>query len=244
MAEKERSRQGARTRSKMSTAEINGRSIGNQGVGEIFVKWIDERYGDEGEQSPETFKTNKQIGSREDVRALAEELMRVGAIRYGGYMQRMIARGETERETESGMEGSMHLWILKTAAIDDGNEAGSARGDFTGSIEVSDKLVSVEAELAKMIPGWKEEAVQEDLVGNNDHDARTLLEAISRLTDVGHRLTVTRKIAPDRLSNVLSSGKEFKITDETFALMVDIFTRAYDFAGLSNVSYRVIHFED
>ena len=218
----------------MSTAGSSGSATGKQGVAEIFVKWIDERYG--GGTNVDASKTNKQIGSREDVRALAEELMRVGAIRHGGYMQRMIARGETERKAENGTDASMHLWILKTAAIDEQTDSRSA---IIESLEVSNQLASIKEELAKVIPGSNGDASREDLAPNNEQDARTVLDAVSRLTEIGYRLTVTRKIVPDGFSSVFSSPDQVsKITDETFAVLVEIFTRAYDFAGLSRVSYR------
>ncbi|GAA5871328.1 hypothetical protein JCM16303_000717 [Sporobolomyces ruberrimus] len=232
--EKDRGRQGARTRSKVSMTK------GAQGVAEAFIGWVDETFGGESQKKAEsesgTGKANKHVGCRLQVRGLAEELMRVGALGHGFYMQKMIARGETERTSSSNREGSIHLWILGTAAVE-GHATGGMQATQTSSTEfntIESQLNSIQAELTRMIPGWSGGAgsTAED-ASTAEFDTRSLLEAVSHLTKRGKRLVITREIISNGLSNVWSSETQLaKLSVESFALLVSIFELAHDFPGL------------
>ncbi|GAA5910430.1 mediator of RNA polymerase II transcription subunit 12 [Sporobolomyces salmoneus] len=234
--EKERGRQGVRTRSTRTSTSTSS-SKGSQGVVEAFVKWVDDRYSTEG---PEKL-SGKTIGSRSDVRGLAEELMRVGALSYGHYMQKMIARGETERNPVDGGEESIHLWILQTAAIEDANTGGKQatkgrKDDYEELRKVQEKLSIVQLELARIVPRWSGGGgpAPEETETKVNFDTRTLLEAVSSLAERGERLSVTRDIVSNGLSRVISSSATgtLAMDPESFALIVNVFDLCRDYAGL------------
>ncbi|GAA5952811.1 hypothetical protein JCM3765_002972 [Sporobolomyces pararoseus] len=241
--EKDRGRQGARTRSSRGSTST---SKGPQGVAEVFVKWVDERYGLEkdhrsGGTDSSLSKTKKQVGNRSDVRGLAEELMRVGALRYGYYMQKMIARGETERLVNPEGEGreSIHLWILRTASVEDSTTGGrqptrGKKDSFEDTEKNRGQLSFVQEELKRMIPGWSGGEGGGQGFSNECLDSRSLLDAVSELTERGERLSVTREIVSTGLSNLFSSSgsQAANFSPESFALLVHVFDRSRDPVGL------------
>ncbi|GAA6009562.1 hypothetical protein JCM11491_003607 [Sporobolomyces phaffii] len=230
--EKERGRQGARTRSRVSSSK------GPHGVTQAFVAWVDERHGERTEGGGGSgSKPNKQVGNRSDVRGLAEELMRVGAIGYGNYMQKMIARGETEQVSVEGGRESVHLWILQTAAVENvvtkSRQPTRGRDDDVETIQrVQAQLASVQEDLGRIIPGWNGGGRQVEFAAA-DLDTRSLLAAVSDLYECGERLVVTRDIVSTGLANLVSPSSEaVNMCPETFALLVNIFDQSHDPAGL------------
>ncbi|GAA5832581.1 hypothetical protein JCM3766R1_004251 [Sporobolomyces carnicolor] len=237
--EKERGRQGARTR---SSRGARSSSKGTKDIAQAFVSWVDERFSHsaaEFQADAEPEKVKKQVGSRSDVRGLAEELMRVGALSFGQYMQKMIARGETERKRSADGHESIHLWILDTAAVED-PETGrqrptrARRDDYDGARGIEETLSFVRAELVRIMPEWAGRAVVPGAGSTVELDTRALLEAVSDMTERGQRLSVTRDAISTGLSDLVrsSESRTLGLSAESFALLVNVFDRSRDSSGL------------
>ncbi|GAA5934669.1 Srb8p [Sporobolomyces koalae] len=243
--ERERGRQGARTRSKAPTTNRV------QAVVEGFINWVDENYGPRSEKpSDSQAKTLRHLGTRADVRSLGEELMRVEALSYGKYMQRMIARGETDRPALGGVEESLHLWILQTAAI--GNvklgHKGAERGRPTDHSDIDltqEELSRVRDDLSKLVHCSKDHHESEADVAPASVppmvDIRSLFDCVSQLVIKGYRLQVSRTIVLPVVST-LDPSQQAAFNPETFAIMVNILDTCQDPSGLLQLVVLLLRF--
>jgi hypothetical protein len=166
-------------------------------------------------------------------------------------MQKMIARGETERAAVGGTEGgrgkeSIHLWILQSASVEDTRTGGKLptqgrKEDYEASRKTQERLSLIQEELKRMIPGWSGGGGGEtqEPISPKDLDSRSLLDAVSELTESGERLSVTRDLVASGLSNLFAATSESGMATlgpESFALLVNIFDRSRDSTGLLQVS--------
>ncbi|GAA5972104.1 hypothetical protein JCM21900_005701 [Sporobolomyces salmonicolor] len=226
---------GVSTRSKSKGGEGGAGQNGKKVVEEAFVRWVDERFPPSGKGK----KNEKYVVSRSDVRAIAEELIRQGALGYGAYLQRMIARGETERavvpedegEEGEGEEKSIHLWILRTV----------------GAGEEGRKRIAIGGGAVTATAGTTEELVQLTKTSltaalQTDSDCFTLLDLVRQLVQEGEHLTVTREIVPEALSSLADpvSGK-IALEVEALAVVVAVFEETQDWVGLLQLLIVLLH---
>jgi len=225
-------------------------------VEDAFVRWIDERFPSPsvgvaaaaaaGAAGPPAAPVEKR-----DVRALAEELLRAGVLSYGAYLQRLIARGETEPRPNVAAAAngggpcadeageSVHLWILRTVALPasgvgarrrvaaSGGEAGVAR-----ALRVDELVAVVRAELGRLI-------FAEALPAGAE--CGTLLRAVRALREEGAHGAVAREVVPEGLSARLDqvTGR-IGLGVEQMAVVVAVYEECEDWWGLMQVRRRFL----
>ncbi|GAA5891003.1 hypothetical protein JCM5296_007345 [Sporobolomyces johnsonii] len=226
---------GVSTRSKDKGGEGGAGQNGKKVVEEAFVRWVDERFPPSGKGK----ENERYLVSRSEVRALAEELIRLGALGYGAYLQRMIARGETERavvpaeegEEGEGEEQSIHLWILRTVGA---GEEGRKRIAIGGGAVTA--TAGRTEELVQLAKASLTDALQ------TDSDCSTLLDAMRQLAQEGAHLVVTREVVPEALSTLAdpASGK-IALEVEALAVVVAVFEETQDWVGLLQLLIVLLH---
>ncbi|KAL8280716.1 hypothetical protein RQP46_007039 [Phenoliferia psychrophenolica] len=160
------------------------------------------------------------------VAGLLAELVRVGVVSYSLYLQRMIARGETEQGHETP---SLHLQLLRTVALygEAGNPLAKRRIALRAGASAradSKRLVdAAEREFDKLVP-----LVPGDTEMSGERDCTALLEALEALAKDGSHLGITRQLIPQRLA----TASERPLSLEDHAIFVKSFVAVQDFWGL------------
>ena len=182
-------------------------------VEDAFVRWIDT--------------LDPDLAEKHDVRLLAEELFRAGVMNYGAYLQRMIARGETERDLDSDGE-SNHLWVLRTVPLD------PSLAEVKRRVAVSDKA-----------PAKPTRAVEPKLAQAR-HDVEQLfgaaavpdlLGSVRQLVGDGSQWAVTRDILPTAVSGRIDRATgRLNISRDVLAVTCQVYQSVKDWAGLLQVS--------
>lgn len=189
-------------------------------VEDAFVRWIDT--------------LDQSLVEKHDVRLLTEELFRAGVMNYGAYLQRMIARGETERELDGDGDGeSIHLWILRTVPLDPSLAGVKRRVAFDEAPAKPTR--EVEPKLAKARHDV------EQLFGAAARGAQTsvpaLLESVRQLVEDGSQWAVTRDILPTAVSGRIDRATgRLNISRDVLAVTCQIYQSVKDWAGLLQVS--------
>ncbi|CDR41846.1 hypothetical protein NBRC10512_000868 [Rhodotorula toruloides] len=200
-------------------------------VEDAFVKWVDERFAASEEGGSQTL--------RGSVRSLLEELLRAGVVSYGAYLQRMIARGETERplSSSSGDEAveSIHLWMLRTVAMEAATGGGGARrrvalGGQEGverALRTEERIRLARTELDRLV--FSPTSAPLSTTSSCD----TLFDTVRALTGEGSQWVLTRDVVPEGLSSRLEpeTGK-LRIEREEMAVVVAVYEVAQDWSGL------------
>lgn len=203
-------------------------------VEDAFVKWVDERFAASEEGGSQTL--------RGSVRSLLEELLRAGVVSYGAYLQRMIARGETERplSSSSGDEAveSIHLWMLRTVAMEAATGGGGARrrvalGGQEGverALRTEERIRLARTELDRLV--FSPTSAPLSTTSSCD----TLFDTVRALTGEGSQWVLTRDVVPEGLSSRLEpeTGK-LRIEREEMAVVVAVYEVAQDWSGLLQV---------
>ncbi|EGU12079.1 Proteophosphoglycan ppg4 [Rhodotorula toruloides ATCC 204091] len=206
-------------------------------VEDAFVKWVDERFA-----TPSAEGGTQTL--RELVRLLLEELLRAGVVSYGAYLQRMIARGETERPlssssaslSEEGGAESIHLWMLRTVAMEAaaGGGGGARRRVAIGGQEGVERALRTE-ERIRLARTELERLVFSPASAplSTSSTCATLLDTVRALTEEGSQWVLTRDIVPDGLSSRLEpeTGK-LRIGREEMAVVAAVYEVAQDWSGL------------
>ncbi|GAA6002935.1 hypothetical protein JCM10207_001905 [Rhodosporidiobolus poonsookiae] len=239
---------GSRTSARLSAKRTGGTGR-SAGVEDAFVRWVDEQFptlaaapttpAPAAHATPAAVNAGAGAIAKEEVRLLAEELVRAGVMSYGVYLQRMIARGETEGRGEAAeeegeeREPSIHLWILRTIPLAvEGAAAGGARrrvalGGQQGiekTLKVEDRLRVVREELARLV--WAPAPA-------SDADASLLLRTVRELADDGAQWSITRDIVPEGLSRRIDAvSGHLKLEVEQLAVAVEIYDVVQDWWGL------------
>ncbi|GAA6032599.1 hypothetical protein JCM8097_004834 [Rhodosporidiobolus ruineniae] len=261
----------ATAKASRASARLSAKRSGSlsTGVEDAFVRWVDEQFPHASTAPPVTPAPSTPHPAaaaaaagggagpirREDVRLLAEELIRAGVLHYGAYLQRMIARGETEArpdvEEEEGetVEPSLHLWILRTVplAVETGGPAGAANaaggarrrvaiGGKQGieqTLKTEERLRVVKAELQRLAFGS---------ATDGGGDVRPLLRTVSELVEDGAQWAITRDVVPDGLSaRVDLTTGEVKVSKEQLAVVVAVYEVAQDWWGLLQLLLVMLH---
>ncbi|GAA6058404.1 hypothetical protein JCM3770_005204 [Rhodotorula araucariae] len=210
-------------------------SSGSAGVTveDAFVRWVDERF----PSSATAIAATAVIGAptlpqREGVRSLAEELLRAGVMSYGAYLQRLIARGETEPRAAGATGESAHLWVLRTVALPTAGigarrrvaSAGSAEEGIARALRVEELIRVVRAELARLVFA---------AALPSGADASVLLDAVRALRSEGAHGPVAREIVPEGLSaRVEGATGRIALVVEQMAVVVAVYEECEDWWGL------------
>ncbi|GEM07901.1 mediator complex, subunit Med12 [Rhodotorula toruloides] len=203
-------------------------------VEDAFVKWVDGRVVSGGDSE----------GLRDSVRLLLEELLRAGVVSYGAYLQRMIARGETERPEFSSSAGagssngveSIHLWMLRTVAMEAaaGGGGGAKRRVAVGGQEGVERALRTE-ERIRIAKAELDRLVFSPTSGpaSTTSPCGVLLDTVRALTEEGSQWVLTRDVVPDGLSARLEpdTGK-LRMGKEEMAVVVAVYEVAQDWSGL------------
>ncbi|GAA6061332.1 hypothetical protein JCM10212_003222 [Sporobolomyces blumeae] len=244
-----RQKLGAKTRSRARGGGGRGGGVegperpkGPKVVENAFVRWVDERYAPRrraGTTSDDASVRDGPVGSRDEVRALADELIRSGALSYGGYLQRMIARGETVKGSsaagETGREESVHLWIIRTVGSEEWDVSrrrlAIGRGEQDDDSR-TDELVGVVAAGLEAFVRAEQVVLAEPSVTRADNSISPLLDATAQLAHLGLHLRVTRDLVPARLARLESTGGTIHLEPTGFAVILAVFDAARDMVGL------------
>ncbi|KAK4705575.1 protein SPA2, partial [Phenoliferia sp. Uapishka_3] len=201
----------------LNTPGSSTRNRNKLDVEAAFISWIDRRLA--------PWDTAAVSG-------LLAELVRVEVVSYSLYLQRMIARGETEQRTETP---SMHLQLLRTVALhgEVGNPLSKRRIALRAGASAradSKRLVdAAEHEFDKLVP-LEPRAIMEE------RDCTALLDCLQLLVKDGSQLGITRDTIPHRLAllrRASNSGAcEYPLSVEDHAIFVQCFVAVQDFWGL------------
>ncbi|GAA5854113.1 hypothetical protein JCM8547_008233 [Rhodosporidiobolus lusitaniae] len=242
-----------RSSARLSAKRTSGGGRASTGVEDVFVRWVDEQFppssppsGPSSSSSSSSTLTLSPLAgagkiAREDVRLLATELIRSGVLNYGTYLQRMIARGETEqREENADGEPSLHLWMLRTVPLAaepasvPGGGAGGARRVAVGGTRGVEQVLKTEARIALVrselgrlafsaFPGAIEEG----------EGAGRLLQAVRRLAEHGLHWTITRDVLLEGLSaRIDATTGKVMLEKEELAVVVAVYEAAQDWWGM------------
>lgn len=209
-------------------------------VEDAFVKWVDERFSG----AAETQSQSQSQSLRESVRLLLEELLRARVVSYGAYLQRMIARGETERRDDDDGVESVHLWMLRTVAMEAAAAGGGGRGGggakrrvaiggqegVARALRTEERIRVAKAELDRLVFSPKAAPA------STESSCAALLDTVRALTEEGSQWVLTRDVVPDGLSARLDpeSGK-LRLGREEMAVVVAVYEIAQDWSGLLQV---------
>ncbi|GAA5978006.1 hypothetical protein JCM11641_004356 [Rhodosporidiobolus odoratus] len=249
-----------RSSARLSAKSREGKS--SVSIEDAFIQWVDEAF-PAATAVPTTPASSHFLSSRTstitngagdidkaDVRLLAEELIRAGVMSYGAYLQRMIARGETEPRGEreggegddaQGGEPSIHLWILRTVPLAVktvgppgavGGTGGARRRVAVGgkegmelTLETEERVQTVKRELAKL--------VFSPFSPEGEQSADPLLSSVRGLVDVGAHWSITREMIPDGLSaKVDAAAGKVRLGRDELAVVVAVYEATHDFEGL------------
>ncbi|GAA5987951.1 hypothetical protein JCM10908_007286 [Rhodotorula pacifica] len=200
------------------SATLANGSIGEVRVEDAFIRWIDAL-----EATPAV---------RHEVRLLAEELFRVGVMNYGAYLQRMIARGETERDLDNNGGESIHLWILRTVPLDPSLAGVKRRVAVSGKI-TAERTRRVEANLAVASNEVDQLFVRDPATPLATSSVSSLCESVQRLAEDGSQWTVTRDLLPNAVSGFIDQATgRLDIARERLAVICHIYKLVSDWAGL------------
>ncbi|ORY57990.1 hypothetical protein BCR35DRAFT_309518 [Leucosporidium creatinivorum] len=246
------------------------RARGEEGVrgGEVergFVEWVDalvletpEEEKEEGEEDEEEeggVEAEKERGNKreervESVRRLLEELCRSGVVAFSLYLQRMIARGETEERGE-GVTPSIHLTLLKTVPLyeDAGNPLAKRRVALRSSpssrAETERLVQAAKNELFKLVPGIADEGWRAPIADSTppaEQDCAPLLTSLSHLARDGTHLIIQRHVIPSGLARLFRPpGEHLALGVEESAVLVQTFLVTGDFWGLLQYLLLLLH---
>ncbi|GAA5899173.1 hypothetical protein JCM8208_003025 [Rhodotorula glutinis] len=210
-------------------------------VEDAFVRWVDERFPSSsvaigataaaGAAGPPAAPVEKR-----DVRALAEELLRSGVLSYGAYLQRLIARGETEPRPVAGAGGdepgeSVHLWILRTVALPASGVGARRRVVASGGEAGVERALRVD-ELEGTVRGELSRLVFAETVPAGA-ECGTLLGAVRALREEGAHGAVAREVLPEGLSARLDQATgRIGLEVEQMAVIVAVYEVCEDWCGL------------
>ncbi|KAM0789234.1 hypothetical protein ACM66B_000077 [Microbotryomycetes sp. NB124-2] len=193
-----------------------------------FIEWIDKQATSGGSRR----------GSEDDIRLLFEELIRVGVLSFSLYLQRMIARGETEFSRQK--TPSIHLTLLKTVALQDIAGALQARRRVALRA-VSSTRVTIDQAVQELIQDVSRHVPT--LIGLpplptdlrlDDEDCSGLFYKLDNLSQQGQHLPVTRRFILQGVGKVSRSALDgtLELSRGDFALLSEIYLRCGDFVGL------------
>ncbi|BGP16920.1 RNA polymerase II mediator complex subunit [Rhodosporidiobolus nylandii] len=241
---------GGKVKGERASARLSAKKADKTGarvsVEDAFVRWVDEQF-----PASTTVPTTPAPGSaapssasgagkmeRDDVRALAEELIRAGVLSYGAYLQRMIARGETEEGAGEGGEASIHLWILRTVALGGIGGGGARRRVAIGGEAGLQQTLRVEAGLARA----KAELQRLVLSPSPFPGAGVseLLSAVRELKEDGAHWSITRDLVPESLPVDAKTG-EVRVVREQLAVVVAVYEAAEDWFGMLQLMIALLH---
>ncbi|KAM0749703.1 hypothetical protein T439DRAFT_381275 [Meredithblackwellia eburnea MCA 4105] len=173
------------------------------------------------------------------VASLLSELIRVGVVSYSLYLQRMIARGETELRNQ----------LLRSVALfgDVGNRKVSLRSEPSSRLNSDRLLDTVQHQLELLIPNLiNDSGVMMDL--GVERNCEALKTSLTSLAVDGSHLTITRQLIPSRLQRLSKSSSSSysngtqpsSLTVDDHAIFVFVFETVKDYWGLSNYLIAVL----
>ncbi|GAA5863924.1 hypothetical protein JCM3774_004419 [Rhodotorula dairenensis] len=190
-------------------------------VEDAFIRWVES--------------LDENTNDKHEVRLLTEELFRGGVMNYGAYLQRMIARGETERDPNAEGGESIHLWLLRTVALDP-NLAGVKRRVAGGGGEATAKRTRrIEAKLAQARDEIARLFTQQDFTALQHcrGPASHLHDTVKQLVEDGSHWTITREALPTALADRINAATgRLDISRDLLAAVCHIYQSVKDWAGL------------
>lgn len=240
-----------------TSARLNVRRTGGAttSVEDAFVQWVDEQFPSATPTTPaaprdlpSSLSASAGAGEikREDVRLLAGELIRAGVLNYGAYLQRMIARGETEQRDDSAFEEgqsepSVHLWVLRTVplavettGLPGGSGGGARRRVAIGGKQGLEQTMKIEEQLR--VAKHELSRLVFSPFSSSKEGAALLLRTVKELTNGGAQWIVTRDVVPEGLAAVLDPlTGNLMIEREALAVAVAVYEQAEDWWGLLQV---------
>ncbi|SCV69709.1 BQ2448_1103 [Microbotryum intermedium] len=199
----------------------------------VFIDWID--------QGARTGGARKAGDEGAEIRLLLEELIRCNVIGYSSYLQRMIARGETEEKP------SIHLKLLKTVALHDesGRPLAKKRMALKSSPasrnEGEHLLGDATQELQRLVPSLVDGQSHPLAALLGDRDCTTLLGAIFGLSKDGTHLVLQRDTIPAGLARLLRpKGEHMALTAEEHAILTQTYLVVEDYFGLLQYIFVVL----
>lgn len=216
-------------------------------VEDAFVRWIDERFpASSASAGAAAAGPPPAPVERRDARALAEELLRAGVMSYGAYLQRLIARGETEPRPSSAATSdaspeteSVHLWILRTVALPASGVGARRRvasiggeGGVARALRVEELAGVVRSELDRLVFGASAAPGAE---------CGVLLRAVRELREEGAHGAVAREVLPEGLSaRVDQATGRIGLEAAQMAVAVAVYEECEDWWGLVQVRLLVM----
>ncbi|KAK4057288.1 RNA polymerase II mediator complex subunit [Microbotryomycetes sp. JL221] len=201
-----------------------------------FIEWVDKGASCGGSRR----------GSDESIRMLLEELIRVRVVSFSLYLQRMIARGETEWTGRK--EPSVHLMLLKTVALPE--ESGplqarrrvALRSKPTSRLENDRAIQSVIHEVSRLIPSLIGLPPLPKDLRQDDEDCSILFSRLTSLVNQGTHLAVTRRFILEGVQKVSKSTVDgtIELSKEDFALLQEVYLATGDFVGLHQASLLLL----
>jgi len=185
----------------------------------IFIGWIDHGPG----------QTTGQVVE------LLSELIRVEVVSYSVYLQRMIARGETEHN--AARPPSRHLELLSRVALHaaQGNSvakrAATIRPHSRASVDVDGLSEKAEDELVSLMPKLVDRFTIDFAL---DRDCSPLLDTLAELGTHGAHLALTRDLIPQALTRLIAHdvAGESSLTIDDHAILAQAYLAVKDYAGL------------
>ncbi|KAI5475649.1 Mediator complex, subunit Med12 [Pseudohyphozyma bogoriensis] len=185
-----------------------------------FIRWIDDG----------------MVGDRWAVTSLLAELIRGGVMSYSLYLQKMIARGETEQR--KGACPSLHLHLLRTVALfgEAGQSLAKRRIAMLAGSKATDEskrlIERAELELESVIPGVVNHTSATSPLPPN-RDCTALLTALDQLAKDGSHLSLTRQTIPHAVARFLRhSGTDRQLSVEDHAILAQVYLAVEDMWGL------------
>lgn len=195
-------------------------------VEDAFVRWVDG--------------LDASI-PRSSIRSLAEELFRIGVMNYGAYLQRMIARGETERDSNGEGGESIHLWILRTVPLESSLAGVKSRIAGGGKV-VADRARRIEHALTCVKQAIDDLFSPEapGKMASVQSSCAVLFEQLDEAIKDGAHWNITREMIPNALSSWLPSTEAaLALPADLVAVAVAVFKKGEDWAALLQVSLLV-----
>lgn len=173
--------------------------------------------------------------SHDDVVDLLSEMIRVGVASYSLYLQRMIARGETE--PRPGQSPSPHLHLLNSVGVYEfrGNalvKRKAALRTRTAPLVNHAALVErAEDELVRVMPKLVDRFTL-DL--GLERDCKPLLDTLKELVREGAHLVLTRELIPQAVVRLIKDdgAGESSVGLEDHALLSECFLVVRDYWGM------------
>ncbi|KDE04123.1 hypothetical protein MVLG_05415 [Microbotryum lychnidis-dioicae p1A1 Lamole] len=206
----------------------------------VFIDWIDS--------GARTGGARKAGDEDAEIRLLLEELIRCNVIGYSSYLQRMIARGETEEASHPSKPwSSIHIKLLKSVALHDGSGRPLAKKRMalkvsSASRSESERLLEdATRELYRLVPSLVDGQSDPLAALLGDRDCTTLLGAISGLGKNGMHLVLQRDIIPVGLARLLRPKDEhMALTAEEHAILTQAYLSVEDYFGLLQYIFVVL----